>query len=137
MSRTVAQHVTEATIYGFCLDPSGTFLFTTCRNDIRVWDLNKLISIGKLSGNHDSNDELSCIAVSFDAGKKGRLISGSKKAGLIGLYDINLNNSIDGSEARGCPINYQQTHGHVTSLFCYDRSGYAAFRDGVTFNIIF
>uniref|UniRef100_A0A915E4U7 Uncharacterized protein n=1 Tax=Ditylenchus dipsaci TaxID=166011 RepID=A0A915E4U7_9BILA len=68
----------EAIIYACAVDNSNKYMFTTCRNDIRIWNLETLSSFMMLSGNH--TEELSCLAVSNQTNNIIRVAAGSRIA---------------------------------------------------------
>jgi len=70
-NRTLAMPTGETAVTDIALSPSGLSLFSAAADKVRVWDLRKFHSIGKLSGGHQA--AVMCLATGGDY-----VITGSK-----------------------------------------------------------
>ena len=59
-NRTLAMPTGETAVTDIALSPSGLSLFSAAADKVRVWDLRKFHSIGKLSGGHQA--AVMCLA---------------------------------------------------------------------------
>ena len=59
-NRTLAMPTGETAVTAIDLSPSGLSLFSAAADKVRVWDLRKFHSIGKLSGGHQA--AVMCLA---------------------------------------------------------------------------
>merc|ERR1719410_1249436 len=77
-TRTLAMPTGETQINDICLTPSGYGLFSAAGDKVRLWDLRKFHSIGKLSGGHQA--AIMCLAIgpSTAAMDQNYVITGSK-----------------------------------------------------------
>lgn len=67
----------ETQINDICLTPSGYGLFSAAADKVRIWDLRKFHSIGKLSGGHQA--AIMCLAIGpTDQLGNNYVITGSK-----------------------------------------------------------
>merc|ERR1719251_524577 len=60
-NRTLAMPTGETAVTDIALSPSGLSLFSAAADKVRVWDLRKFHSIGKLSGGHQA--AIMCLAI--------------------------------------------------------------------------
>jgi len=63
-NRTLAMPTGETAVTDIALSPSGLSLFSAAADKVRVWDLRKFHSIGKLSGGHQA--AVMCLATGGD-----------------------------------------------------------------------
>jgi len=63
-------------IFDIQLSPSGNTLYSTCLQIVRVWNLHKYYSIGKLNPNHQAN--VTCIGVDRTPENENIVVTGSK-----------------------------------------------------------
>ena len=63
-NRTLAMPTGETAVTDIALSPSGLSLFSAAADKVRVWDLRKFHSIGKLSGGHQA--AVMCLATGND-----------------------------------------------------------------------
>jgi WD40 repeat protein len=76
-SRTLQLPAGETLVNDIALAPSGHSLFSAAGDKVRVWDLRKFHSIGKLSGGH--NAAVMCLASGVGPGQDGDyVVTGSK-----------------------------------------------------------
>merc|ERR1719410_2458373 len=77
-TRTLAMPPGETQINDICLTPSGYGLFSAAGDKVRLWDLRKFHSIGKLSGGHQA--AIMCLAIgpSTEMMDHNYVITGSK-----------------------------------------------------------
>lgn len=74
-NRTLAMPTGETAVTDIALSPSGLSLFSAAADKVRVWDLRKFHSIGKLSGGHQA--AVMCLATGYPKGGD-YVITGSK-----------------------------------------------------------
>ena len=86
-TRTLAMPPGETQINDICLTPSGYGLFSAAGDKVRLWDLRKFHSIGKLSGGHQA--AIMCLAIgpSTAAMDQNYVITGSKDH-YIKVFDV-------------------------------------------------
>jgi len=76
-SRSLAMPPGETQINDICLTPSGYGLFSAAADKVRIWDLRKFHSIGKLSGGHQA--AIMCLATGPTFNQEtNHVITGSK-----------------------------------------------------------
>ena len=77
-TRSLAMPSGETQINDICLTPSGYGLFSAAGDKVRLWDLRKFHSIGKLSGGHQA--AIMCLAIgpSTEMMDHNYVITGSK-----------------------------------------------------------
>ncbi|KAI1708494.1 kinesin-like protein KIF21A [Ditylenchus destructor] len=112
----------EALMYTCAVDDSNKYMFTTCRNDVRVWNLDTFSSVLLLSGNH--SDEVSCLAISQQHNNIIRLAAGSRDF-KVGIYDFNP--LTHAAQSRG--VLSPPHKSLVTAALCYKDSLFTASRD--------
>ncbi|XP_053740973.1 kinesin-like protein KIF21A isoform X6 [Synchiropus splendidus] len=84
VSRTVAIPAGENQINQIALNPSGTVLYAAAGNSVRVWDLRRFASTGKLTGHLGP---VMCLTVDQSASHQDLVITGSKDH-YIKLFDV-------------------------------------------------
>ena len=77
-TRTLAMPPGETQINDICLTPSGYGLFSAAGDKVRLWDLRKFHSIGKLSGGHQAAIMCLAIGASNDVMDHNYVVTGSK-----------------------------------------------------------
>ena len=77
-TRTLAMPPGETQVNDICLTPSGYGLFSAAGDKVRLWDLRKFHSIGKLSGGHQAAIMCLAIGASNDMLDHNYVITGSK-----------------------------------------------------------
>ncbi|KAI1713255.1 kinesin-like protein KIF21A [Ditylenchus destructor] len=112
----------EALMYNCAVDDSNKYMFTTCRNDVRVWNLDTFSSVQLLSGIH--SDEVSCLAISHQQNNLIRLAAGSRDT-KVGIYDFNRLTHAATSRGVLSPSHKSV----VTAALCYNDSLFTASRD--------
>ncbi|KAM8890851.1 kinesin-like protein KIF21A isoform 2-T2 [Spinachia spinachia] len=83
-SRTVTIPAGENQINQIALNPNGTVLYAAAGNSVRVWDLRRFASTGKLTGHLGP---VMCLTVDQSASSQDLVISGSKDH-YIKLFDV-------------------------------------------------
>ncbi|XP_013881947.1 kinesin-like protein KIF21A isoform X3 [Austrofundulus limnaeus] len=83
-SRTVTIPAGENQINQIALNPNGTVLYTAAGNSVRVWDLRKFASTGKLMGHQGP---VMCLTVDQSGNNQDLVITGSKDH-YIKLFDV-------------------------------------------------
>ncbi|XP_062852541.1 kinesin-like protein KIF21A isoform X2 [Trichomycterus rosablanca] len=74
----------ENQINQIALNPSGTFLYAASRNSVRMWDLRRFVSTGKLTGHLGP---VMCLAVDQLGNGQDVVITGSKDHNLR-IFDV-------------------------------------------------
>merc|ERR1712156_226398 len=76
-NRTLAMPTGETAVTDIALSPSGLSLFSAAADKVRVWDLRKFHSIGKLSGGHQA--AVMCLDTGpTDRAENNYVVTGSK-----------------------------------------------------------
>ncbi|CAB1444409.1 unnamed protein product [Pleuronectes platessa] len=83
-SRTVTIPAGENQINQIALNPNGTVLYTAAGNSVRVWDLRRFASTGKLTGHLGP---VMCLTVDQSGSNQDLVITGSKDH-YIKLFDV-------------------------------------------------
>ncbi|XP_026778544.3 kinesin-like protein KIF21A isoform X1 [Pangasianodon hypophthalmus] len=83
-SRAVAIPPGENQINQIALNPSGTFLYAAAGNSVRMWDLRRFVSTGKLTGHLGP---VMCLAVDQLGNGQDVVITGSKDHSLK-MFDV-------------------------------------------------
>ncbi|XP_035013878.1 kinesin-like protein KIF21A isoform X9 [Hippoglossus stenolepis] len=83
-SRTVTIPAGENQINQIALNPNGTVLYTAAGNSVRVWDLRRFASTGKLCGHLGP---VMCLTVDQSGSNQDLVITGSKDH-YIKLFDV-------------------------------------------------
>ncbi|XP_041442385.1 kinesin-like protein KIF21A isoform X3 [Xenopus laevis] len=83
-NRTVTIPPGENQINQVALNPTGTFLYAAAGNSVRIWDLKRFQSTGKLTGHLGP---VMCLTVDQSANGQDLIISGSKDH-YIKMFDI-------------------------------------------------
>ncbi|XP_068168195.1 kinesin-like protein KIF21A isoform X3 [Antennarius striatus] len=83
-SRTVTIPAGENQINQIALNPSGTVLYAAAGNSVRVWDLRRFASTGKLTGHLGP---VMCLTVDRSGSNQDLVITGSKDH-YIKLFDV-------------------------------------------------
>ncbi|XP_069570579.1 kinesin-like protein KIF21A isoform X2 [Brachyistius frenatus] len=83
-SRTVAIPAGENQINQIALNPNGTVLYAAAGNSVRVWDLRRFASTGKLMGHLGP---VMCLTVDQSGNNQDLVITGSKDH-YIKLFDV-------------------------------------------------
>ncbi|XP_029289028.1 LOW QUALITY PROTEIN: kinesin-like protein KIF21A [Cottoperca gobio] len=83
-SRTVTIPAGENQINQIALNPNGTVLYAAAGNSVRVWDLRRFASTGKLTGHLGP---VMCLTVDQSGNNQDLVISGSKDH-YIKLFDV-------------------------------------------------
>ncbi|XP_070763044.1 kinesin-like protein KIF21A [Enoplosus armatus] len=83
-SRTVTIPAGENQINQIALNPNGTVLYAAAGNSVRVWDLRRFASTGKLTGHLGP---VMCLTVDRSANNQDLVITGSKDH-YIKLFDV-------------------------------------------------
>nr|XP_046249433.1 kinesin-like protein KIF21A isoform X2 [Scatophagus argus] len=83
-SRTVTIPAGENLINQIALNPSGTVLYAAAGNSVRVWDLRRFASTGKLTGHLGP---VMCLTVDRSGNNQDLVITGSKDH-YIKLFDV-------------------------------------------------
>ncbi|XP_041935532.1 kinesin-like protein KIF21A isoform X2 [Alosa sapidissima] len=74
----------ENQINQIALNPTGTFLYAAAGNSVRMWDLRRFVSTGKLTGHHGP---VTCLTVDQTGNGQDVVITGSKDH-KIKMFDI-------------------------------------------------
>ncbi|XP_043389739.1 kinesin-like protein KIF21B [Chelonia mydas] len=74
-TRTIASVQGEHQINQIALNPAGTMLYAAAGNSVRIWELNRLQPIGKLTGH--IGPEM-CLTVNQTASNHDLVVTGSK-----------------------------------------------------------
>ncbi|XP_077373306.1 kinesin-like protein KIF21A isoform X4 [Festucalex cinctus] len=83
-SRTVTIPAGENLINQIALNPNGTVLYAAAGNSVRVWDLRKFASTGKLTGHQGP---VMCLTVDHSGNNQDLVITGSKDH-YVKLFDV-------------------------------------------------
>uniref|UniRef100_A0A3B4X4W3 Kinesin family member 21A n=1 Tax=Seriola lalandi dorsalis TaxID=1841481 RepID=A0A3B4X4W3_SERLL len=83
-SRTVAIPAGENQINQIALNPNGTVLYAAAGNSVRVWDLRRFASTGKLTGHLGP---VMCLTVDQSGNNQDLVITGSKDH-YVKLFDV-------------------------------------------------
>ncbi|XP_061750429.1 kinesin-like protein KIF21A isoform X2 [Nerophis ophidion] len=83
-SRTVAISAGENQINQIALNPGGTVLYAAAGNSVRVWDLRRFASTGKLTGHQGP---VMCLTVDQSGSNQDLVITGSKDH-YVKLFDV-------------------------------------------------
>uniref|UniRef100_A0A8D3C3C4 Kinesin family member 21A n=1 Tax=Scophthalmus maximus TaxID=52904 RepID=A0A8D3C3C4_SCOMX len=83
-SRTVTIPAGENQINQIALNPNGTVLYAAAGNSVRVWDLRRFASTGKLTGHLGP---VMCLTVDHTGGNQDLVITGSKDH-YIKVFDV-------------------------------------------------
>ncbi|XP_037539032.1 kinesin-like protein KIF21A [Nematolebias whitei] len=83
-SRTVTMPAGENQINQISLNPNGTVLYAAAGNSVRVWDLRRFVSTGKLTGHQGP---VMCLTVDQSGNNQDLVITGSKDH-YIKLFDV-------------------------------------------------
>ncbi|BES94937.1 kinesin family member [Nesidiocoris tenuis] len=82
--------VTSQSINAIALNESGTTLYTAASTYVRIWDLRKFSTIGKLVGNNLAS--IMCLAVSPTSSTEDVVVTGSKDH-YIKVFNVGLSTS--------------------------------------------
>ncbi|CAM4664935.1 unnamed protein product [Lepidochelys olivacea] len=74
-TRTIASVQGEHQINQIALNPAGTMLYAAAGNSARIWELNRLLSIGKLTGHIEPE---MCLTVNQTTSNHDLVVTGSK-----------------------------------------------------------
>ncbi|XP_066543248.1 kinesin-like protein KIF21A isoform X2 [Amia ocellicauda] len=83
-NRTVTIPAGENQINQIALNPTGTFLYASAGNAVRMWDLKRFISTGKLTGHVGP---VMCLTVDQSGNGQDLIITGSKDH-YIKMFDV-------------------------------------------------
>ncbi|CAN9498995.1 unnamed protein product [Ophioblennius macclurei] len=83
-SRTVTIPAGENQINQICVNPGGSLLYAAAGNSVRVWDLRRFASTGKLTGHLGP---VMCLTVDQSGNNQDLVITGSKDH-YIKLFDV-------------------------------------------------
>ncbi|KAL2102542.1 hypothetical protein ACEWY4_001710 [Coilia grayii] len=83
-NRGVAIPPGENQINQIALNPTGTFLYAASGNSVRMWDLRRFVSTGKLTGHHGP---VMCLTVDQTGNGQDVVITGSKDHN-IKMFDV-------------------------------------------------
>ncbi|KAM9815013.1 kinesin-like protein KIF21A isoform 2-T2 [Syngnathus typhle] len=83
-SRTVTIPAGENLINQIALNPNGTVLYAAAGNSVRVWDLRRFASTGKLTGHQGP---VMCLTVDHSGNNQDLVITGSKDH-YVKLFDV-------------------------------------------------
>uniref|UniRef100_A0A3Q4H498 Kinesin family member 21B n=1 Tax=Neolamprologus brichardi TaxID=32507 RepID=A0A3Q4H498_NEOBR len=83
-TRTITFAQGECQINQIALNPSGSVLYAAAGNTVRIWDLNRYISMGKLTGHIGS---VMCLTVGQSLLGKDQVITGSKDH-YVKVFDV-------------------------------------------------
>ncbi|KAL1767337.1 kinesin KIF21A isoform X6 [Sigmodon hispidus] len=101
-SRTVAIPSGESQINQIALNPTGTFLYAASGNAVRMWDLKRFQSTGKLTGHLGP---VMCLTVDQISNGQDLIITGSKDH-YIRMFDVT-----EGALGTVCPThNFEPPH---------------------------
>ncbi|KAB7501765.1 Kinesin-like protein KIF21A [Armadillidium nasatum] len=89
-SRTLQMPPGETQINDISLSESSNILYSAAGNIVRIWDLRKFMSVGKLSGAHQA--AVMCLAVESSMLNQDVVVTGSKDH-YIKVFDVGQNNS--------------------------------------------
>ncbi|MCJ8743244.1 hypothetical protein PDJAM_G00091720 [Pangasius djambal] len=121
-SRAVAIPPGENQINQIALNPSGTFLYAAAGNSVRMWDLRRFVSTGKLTGHLGP---VMCLAVDQLGNGQDVVITGSKDHSLK-MFDV-----FEGAQG-SIPSTHSFEPGHqdgLEALSILGDSVYSAARD--------
>ncbi|CAL9696714.1 unnamed protein product [Knipowitschia caucasica] len=79
-----ARTLSETHINQICVNPSGTSLYAAAGNSVRVWDLRRLVSTGKLSGHQGP---VMCLTVDQTGTNQDLVVTGSKDH-YVKLFEV-------------------------------------------------
>ncbi|CAM5170871.1 unnamed protein product [Eretmochelys imbricata] len=77
-TRTIASVQGEHQINQIALNPAGTMLYAAAGNSARIWELNRLLPIGKLTGHIEPE---MCLTVNQTTSNHDLVVTGSKDQG--------------------------------------------------------
>ncbi|XP_062847664.1 kinesin-like protein KIF21A isoform X2 [Trichomycterus rosablanca] len=83
-SRTVTTPAGENQINQIALNPTGTVLYVAAGNSVRMWDLRRFVSTGKLTGHLGP---VMCLTVDHSSNGQDLVITGSKDH-YIKMFDV-------------------------------------------------
>ncbi|XP_076860871.1 kinesin-like protein KIF21A isoform X3 [Brachyhypopomus gauderio] len=121
-NRTVAIAPGENQINQIALNPSGTFLYAAAGNSVRMWDLRRFVSTGKLTGHLGS---VMCLAVDQVGNGQDVVITGSKDHNMK-MFDV-----VEGAQGSiSSTHTFEPAHqDSVESLITLGDSAYSVGRD--------
>ncbi|XP_023331302.1 kinesin-like protein KIF21A isoform X3 [Eurytemora carolleeae] len=85
-SRSLAMPPGETAINDICLTPSGYGLFSAAADKVRIWDLRKFHSIGKLSGGHQA--AIMCLAIGPTRDLDNNYVITGSKDHYIKIFEV-------------------------------------------------
>ena len=85
-TRTLAMPAGETAINDICLTPSGYGLFSAAGDKVRLWDLRKFHSIGKLSGAHQA--AVMCLATGSTGSLDNNYVITGSKDHYIKVFEV-------------------------------------------------
>ncbi|KAJ8374174.1 hypothetical protein SKAU_G00047540 [Synaphobranchus kaupii] len=83
-SRTAAIPPGEAQICQVALNPTGSFLYAAAGNAVRMWDLRRFVSTGKLTGHQGT---ITCLTVDQTRSGQDLVLTGSKDR-YIRMFEV-------------------------------------------------
>ncbi|XP_034022865.1 kinesin-like protein KIF21B isoform X2 [Thalassophryne amazonica] len=83
-TRTITFAQGECQINQIALNPSGSVLYAAAGNSVRIWDLNRMLAMGKLTGHIGS---VMCLTVGQSLLSKDQVITGSKDH-YVKVFDV-------------------------------------------------
>ncbi|KAK7915957.1 hypothetical protein WMY93_011718 [Mugilogobius chulae] len=83
-TRTITFAQGECQINQISLNPSGSVLYAAAGNTVRIWDLNRMVAMGKLTGHIGS---VMCLTVGQSLLGKDQVITGSKDH-YVKVFDV-------------------------------------------------
>ncbi|KAH7714234.1 kinesin-like protein KIF21B variant [Aphelenchoides avenae] len=113
----------ETAINNIDVSPDGRWLFTTCKSDVRYWDMRTYRALGKLSGNN-ANTEVQCMALrQVDSGFQ--VFTGSRDHELR-CFEM----SLPANEHYNPKVVFQPPHyDGITSVVLHENSLFSASKD--------
>ncbi|KAG9342345.1 hypothetical protein JZ751_016847 [Albula glossodonta] len=122
-NRTAAIPPGEAQISQIALNPTGSFLYAAAGNSVRMWDLKRFVSTGKLTGHQGP---ILCLTVD-QTGKGQDLVITGCKDHHIRMFDVS-----EGTQGSVSPAhNFQPPHSDgVESLLVQGDGLFSGSRDG-------
>ncbi|KAG2460005.1 KI21B protein, partial [Polypterus senegalus] len=121
-NRTVTIPTGENQINQIALNPTGTFLYAAAGNSVRMWDLKRFLSTGKLSGHLGP---VMCLTVDQSGNGQDMIITGSKDH-YIKMFEVT-----EGALGTICPTyNFEPPHyDGIESLVINGDSFFSGSRD--------
>ncbi|XP_049329620.1 kinesin-like protein KIF21A isoform X9 [Astyanax mexicanus] len=121
-NRAVAIPPGENQINQIALNPSGTFMYAAAGNSVRMWDLRRFVSTGKLTGHLGP---VMCLAVDQLGSSQDVVITGSKDHN-IKMFDV-----VEGAQGSiSSTHNFEPAHRDgMEALSIHGDSLYSAGRD--------